>query len=141
VMIVVIFIYKTKNTLCEKEIQSLKQEMKTEIQLLKQEVEIEKQRNKKFIQIGEILYNHVVNNQPIAKWTTADMVNFVEYYRTLKTDFIDDLDKNYPKLTPRYKIILVLEDMGKKMEEIMQIMSFGENAYYSAKSRINGAKK
>ena len=69
------------------------------------------------------------------------MVNFVEYYRTLKTDFIDDLDKNYPKLTPRYKIILVLEDMGKKMEEIMQIMSFGENAYYSAKSRINGAKK
>lgn len=54
---------------------------------------------------------------------------------------VDDLNKNYPKLSPRYKIILILENMGKKMEEIMQIMSFGENAYYSAKSRINGAKK
>ena len=100
VMIVVIFFYKTKNNLLEKEIQSLKQE-----------VEVEKKRNKKFIQAGEILYNQVINNTPISKWTTTDMVNFLEYYRTIKPDFVEDLDKNYPKLTPRYKIILVLEDM------------------------------
>lgn len=112
-----------------------------EIKLLKQEIETRKKHNSKFIQTGESFFNQVINNQPIISWTTSDMVNFIEYYRTLKPDFVETLDNDCKKLTPRYKIILVLEDMGKTIEEIMQIMSFGENAYYSAKSRINGAKK
>ena len=112
-----------------------------EIKLLKQEIETRKKHNSKFIQTGESLFNQVINNQPIISWTTSDMVNFIEYYRTIKPDYVETLDNDYKKLTPRYKIILVLEDMGKTIEEIMQIMSFGENAYYSAKSRINGTKK
>ena len=90
---------------------------------------------------GEKLYNQALNNKPIASWTTDDMVNFIEYYRTLKPEFVESLDQNYKKLSPRYKIILVLEDMGKSVEEIKLIMSFEATSYFSAKSRINSAKK
>ena len=110
-------------------------------QKLEKQLKEETLKNLNFKNSGEILYNHVVNNKPIAKWTTADMVNFIEYYRTIKPDFVETLDNDYKKLSPRYKIILVLENMGKKMEDIMLIMSFEETSYYSAKSRINGAKK
>ena len=60
-----------------------------------------------------------------------------------ESDFmiVEDLDNNYNKLSPRYKIILILEDMKKSIDEIKIIMSFEETSYYSAKSRINGAKK
>ena len=40
---------------------------------------------------------------------------------------VDDLNKNYPKLSPRYKIILVLENIGKNMEVIMQNNVFRRN--------------
>jgi len=128
----------------EKEIERIQKENDEQSQCiwqLEKQLRDEMQRNQNLKNSGENLYNQLVNNQPIISWTTSDMVNFIEYYRAIKPDFVETLDNDYKKLTPRYKIILVLEDMGKKMEEIMQIMSFGENAYYSAKSRINGAKK
>jgi len=61
--------------------------------------------------------------------------------RTLKPEFVKTLENEYQKLTPRYKIILILEDLGKSIDEIQQIMSFGESSYRSAKSRINAQKK
>ena len=128
----------------EKEIERIRKEQNEKTQYISQlekQLREETQKNINLKNSGEILYNQVINNTPISKWTTTDMVNFLEYYRTLKPDFVEELDKNYPKLTPRYKIILVLEDMGKTMEEIMLIMSFEETSYYSAKSRINSAKK
>jgi hypothetical protein len=69
------------------------------------------------------------------------MVNFVEYYRTINPELVESFDNDYKKLTPRYKIILILEDLGKSIEDIKQIMSFEETSYYSAKSRINGQRK
>lgn len=114
---------------------------KKKIKKLEKQLKEETQKNLNFKNSGEILYNHVVNNKPIAKWTTADMVNFIEYYRIINPDFVEDLDNNYNKLSPRYKIILILEDMKKSIDEIKIIMSFEETSYYSAKSRINGAKK
>ena len=108
-----------------------------EILMLKNKLDLVKSLNNN----GEKLYYQVLTNKSISTWTTADMVNFIEYYRTLKPDFVETLDNSYKKLSPRYKIILVLEDMGKTIEEIMLIMSFEESSYYSAKSRINGAKK
>ncbi|MBR4677372.1 MAG: tetratricopeptide repeat protein [Bacteroidales bacterium] len=128
----------------EKEIEHIQKENDEQSQCilqLEKQLRDEMQRNQNLKNSGESLYNQLVSNQPIISWTTSDMVNFIEYYRTLKPDFVETLDNDYKKLTPRYKIILVLEDMGKTIEEIMPIMSFGENAYYSAKSRINGAKK
>jgi len=108
---------------------------------LKAKLDMEKNRNININKNGEKLYNQVLNNEPIASWTTIDMVNFIEYYRMLKPMFVESLDQNYKKLTPRYKIILILEDMGKTIEEIKLIMTFEESSYYSAKSRINSAKK
>lgn len=108
-----------------------------EILMLKNKLDLVKSLNNN----GEKLYYQVLTNKSISTWTTADMVNFIEYYRTLKPDFVETLDNGYKKLSPRYKIILVLEDMGKTIEEIMLIMSFEESSYYSAKSRINSAKK
>ena len=112
-----------------------------EILSLKEKLDIEKNKNININKNGEKLYNKVLNNEPIASWTTDDMVNFIEYYRTLKPEFVESLDQNYKKLTPRYKIILILEDMGKSVEEIKLIMSFEATSYFSAKSRINSAKK
>lgn len=130
VLIIIIIYHKNKCNLLKKELLSLNQQF-----------EAGKKINSKIINVGEIFYTQITNNQPIASWTTVDMVNFIEYYRAIKPDFVEDLDNNYNKLSPRYKIILILEDMQKSIDEIKIIMSFEETSYYSAKSRINGAKK
>ena len=112
-----------------------------EILLLKQLLANEKAKTSTFASIGERLYNQIVNNKPVATWSPDDMVNFIEYYRTMKPEFINALETEYKKLSPRNKIILILENMGKKMSDILTIMSFEETSYRSAKSRINSQKK
>ena len=116
-------------------------EKDAEIVALKEMFNSEKDKNKNIIKKGEKLYSQIMKNLQISSWTTDDMVNFIEYYRTIKPDFVDNLENNYKKLTPRYKIILILEDLGKNLEEIKKVMSFEESSYYSAKSRINSQKK
>ena len=111
-----------------------------EIQTLKQLLAEGKNKTSTFVASGEKLYRHVVKNNPIVSWTTDDMINFIEYYRTLKPEFVKTLETEYQKLTPRYKIILILENMGKQMVDILPIMSFEETSYRSAKSRINAQK-
>lgn len=112
-----------------------------EIQTLKQRLAEENTKTNAFVASGEKLYKHIISNGSIVSWTPDDMVNFIEYYRTLKPEFVKTLESGYHKLTPRYKIILTLEDLGKSIDEIQQIMSFGESSYRSAKSRINTQKK
>ncbi len=127
----------------EKEIASIRQvnnEQSQKILQLEKQLKEEIHKNINFKNSGEILYNQVVNNEPIITWSTDDMVNFVEYYRTINPELVASFDNDYKKLTPRYKIILILEDLGKSIDEIKQIMSFEESSYYSAKSRINAQK-
>ncbi|MBO4771662.1 MAG: hypothetical protein J5595_03875, partial [Bacteroidales bacterium] len=127
----------------EKEIASIRQvnnEQSQKILQLEKQLKEEIHKNINFKNSGEILYNQIVNNEPILTWTTDDMVNFIEYYRTLKPEIVASLDNNYKKLTPRYKIILILEDIGKTIDNIKQIMSIEDTSYYSAKSRINSQK-
>ncbi len=112
-----------------------------EIQTLKQRLAEGNTKTNAFVASGEKLYKHIISNGSIVSWTPDDMVNFIEYYRTLKPEFVKTLENEYHKLTPRYKIILTLEDLGKSIDEIQQIMSFGESSYRSAKSRINSQKK
>ncbi|MBO7439739.1 MAG: hypothetical protein J6U21_08680 [Bacteroidales bacterium] len=127
----------------EKEIARVRKENDEQYQkisILEKQLNKEKQKNANFKNSGETLYNQVVNNEPIITWSTDDMVNFVEYYRTINPELVASFDNDYKKLTPRYKIILILEDLGKSTDEIKQIMSFEESSYYSAKSRINAQK-
>lgn len=127
----------------EKEISRLKTEYDKQSQCittLKQQLDVEIQKNSAYKKNGETLYNQIISNEPIVSWTKDDSVNFVEYYRTLRPDFVASLDNDYKKLSPRSKIILILEDIGKNIQEITKIMSFEESSYYSAKSRINGQK-
>ena len=127
----------------EKEIVRMKQEnieQSQQIALLEQKLNTETQKNINLKNTGETLYNQVIANKAISTWTTDDMVNFIEYYRTIKPEVVAAFDNDYKKLTPRYKIILILEDLGKSIEDIKNIMSFEESSYYSAKSRINGQK-
>ena len=112
-----------------------------EIQTLKQRLAEENTKTNAFVASGEKLYKHIISNGSIVSWTHDDMVNFIEYYRTLKPEFVKTLESGYHKLTPRYKIILILEDMNKQMADILTIMSFEESSYRSAKSRINSQKK
>ena len=139
--------YHTSNNECSKlknEIDNLKQNNQNynnTISNLKNQLEQLTQKQTKYQAVGKKLYEEIVNNNAIIKWSTTDMVNFIEYYRILKAEFINNLDMNYTKLTPRYKIILILEDMGKTINEIKKIMSFEETSYYSAKSRINNMKR
>ncbi|MBR4325595.1 MAG: hypothetical protein IKP73_08725 [Bacteroidales bacterium] len=128
----------------EKEIARIKQEnleQSQHIALLEQKLNTEIQKNINLKNTGEMFYNQIVDNKAISTWTTDDMVNFVEYYRTINPELVESFDNDYKKLTPRYKIILILEDLGKSIEDIKQIMSFEETSYYSAKSRINGQRK
>jgi tetratricopeptide (TPR) repeat protein len=132
----VIILLKNKRQLYETEISRCKEQITS----LKKELATEKETKNVLIQSGEKLYKQILNNQKIALWSTDDMVNFVEYYRTLNPKLVESFDIDYKKLTPRYKIILILEDLGKSIEDIKQIMSFEETSYYSARSRINGQR-
>ena len=111
-----------------------------EIRALKTKVEKLRDKQAEILNAGKNRYSEILSNRAIGKWSKADMLDFIEYYRLINLPCVVHLENDYSKLSPRYIIFMILEDMGKDDNEICRIMTININTIRSIRSRINGKK-
>ncbi len=55
--------------------------------------------------------------------------------------FVNDMETEYDRLSPKYTFFAVLEHEGKTDEDIQRIMGISEGTLRSTRSRINSKKR
>ena len=90
---------------------------------------------------GKELYNQILNDQKIGRWSKEDYKNFIDYFQSLDFPFVYSFETDYVRLSDRQKIFLILCHLGKTKEQVMQIMTIEDGSFRSIKSRIEGQKK
>ena len=76
----------------------------------------------------------------IVRWSKGDFINYLEYYKLKDLPFVNQMETNYERLSPKYIFFAVLEHEGKSDEDIQHIMGISESTLRSTRSRINSKK-
>lgn len=85
---------------------------------------------------GKQLYEQVREGQSVITWSRQDYIHMIDYYSLINIPFGVTLETEYNTLSPRYKLYLILQDMGKSEQDIEYIFGIGKSAIRSIKSRI-----
>ena len=99
-------------------------------------INILQEKQSEALKKGKELYEHVRKGQSIITWTKQDYINMIDYYSLIDIPFGVTLETEYHSLSPRYKLYLILTNMGKSEEDIEYIFGIGKSAIRSIKSRI-----
>lgn len=99
-------------------------------------INILQEKQSEALKKGKELYEHVREGQSIITWTKQDYINMIDYYSLIDIPFGVTLETEYHSLSPRYKLYLILTNMGKSEEDIEYIFGIGKSAIRSIKSRI-----
>ncbi|WP_314666068.1 tetratricopeptide repeat protein [Prevotella aurantiaca] len=141
--------YKTKNALATDqlrikdfesqiaEFEKQGQEKQKEIESLYKKKEILLDKHRKTLREGHRLYTNIMEGQTIVFWRKKEFENFIEYYRLININFVDNLESEYDMLSPKNQFFLVMEHLGKSDKEIMRIMGLADGSIRSIRSRIN----
>ena len=86
---------------------------------------------------GHQLYVTVERGESISQWKKKEMAWFTEYYMAINKEFAHAVETEYKGLTYRQMVFLVLEDMGKSAEEIMEAMGISPDNFRKMRSVIN----
>lgn len=89
------------------------------------------------IRKGIKLYDEVVQNKIVQIWTPDDYEAFIMFYEVGNYRVIKKMRKQYPGITQRNMLYLILVDMGKTKEEISHIMSLNKSSLRSVRHRLN----
>ena len=86
---------------------------------------------------GHQLYMAVKRGECISQWKKKEMAWFTEYYMAINKELAHVVETSYKGLTYRQMVFLVLEDMGKSAEEIMEAMGISPDNFRKMRSVIN----
>lgn len=86
---------------------------------------------------GLKLYNDIVNNESMIRWSKEDYELFIDYFDVINHPIVKKLRKEHNKLTPRTLAFLLLCSMGKSEEDIRQIMVLSPEGLRSIRYRLN----
>lgn len=89
---------------------------------------------------GKCLYERIQNGETVVSWNKNDFCNFIEYYKLIDFPYVFHLETDYDHLSPRYVFFMILEHMGKDIEELERILGISYNTVRSTKSRIKNKK-
>ncbi len=90
---------------------------------------------------GKILYDSIVENGSAGKWSNEDYKCFIEYYKAIDLANYKRIEKEYPHLTLRNSLFLILHEMGKNDDEVEQIMGLSHEGIRSTRFRIRSKKR
>jgi hypothetical protein len=113
----------------------------SEIKFLRQKVNAMELKFSDIYVRGKELYNQILNDKKIGRWSKEDYKNFIDYYQSVDFLFVYGFETDYVSLTDRQKIFLILLHIGKTKEQVMQIMTIEESSFRSMKSRAEGQRK
>jgi cell division protein FtsL len=94
------------------------------------------EKQAKAIYKGKQLYDHINEGGSVVNWSKQDYLIFIDYFNLVDASFSIRLETEYNNLSPRYKVYLILQNMGKSDEDIEYIFGIGKSAIRSIKSRI-----
>ena len=95
------------------------------------------QRQAGILANGKRLYESLQSGATTVRWGKADFTDFIEYYKLKDLGFVNDLETDYDRLSPKYMFFAIMEHEGRTDEEIMRIMGISESTMRSTRSRIN----
>lgn len=89
---------------------------------------------------GKELFDAIEAGGTTVRWGKGDFINYLEYYKLKDLPFVNEMETNYNRLSPKYIFFAVLEHEGHDEEDIQHIMGISENTLRSTRSRINSKK-
>ena len=98
------------------------------------------QRQAGILANGKRLYDALQSGATTVRWGKADFTDFIEYYKLKDLAFVNDLETDYDRLSPKYMFFAIMEHEGRTDEEIMRIMGISESTMRSTRSRINSKR-
>ena len=84
-----------------------------------------------------MLFDDIMNNCKIQRWTKDDIVCFIEYYKATAYKSFCQIERNYTNLTDYNRLFLILHELGKDEKEIEEILSLSPSSIRVMKHRIN----
>lgn len=113
----------------------------TEINKLHEKINELTHRHSGILAKGKELYDAIETGETTVRWTKDDFINYLEYYKMKDLPFVNEMETEYNRLSPKYIFFAVLEHEGKSDEDILRIMGISESTLRSTRSRINSKKR
>lgn len=89
---------------------------------------------------GKQLFDAIEAGGTTVRWGKDDFINYLEYYKLKDLPFVNEMETNYNRLSPKYIFFAVLEHEGHDEEDIQHIMGISESTLRSTHSRINSKR-
>lgn len=89
---------------------------------------------------GKELFEAIEAGSTTVRWSKDDFINYLEYYKLKDLPFVNEMETEYNRLSPKYIFFAVLEHEGKSDEDILRIMGISESTLRSTRSRINSKR-
>lgn len=112
----------------------------TEINKLHEKINELTNRHSGILAKGKELYDAIETGGTTVRWTKDDFINYLEYYKMKDLPFVNEMETEYNRLSPKYIFFAILEHEGKSEEDILRIMGISESTLRSTRSRINSKK-
>jgi len=113
----------------------------TEINKLHEKINELTHRHSGILAKGKELYDAIEAGGTTVRWTKDDFINCLEYYKMKDLPFVNEMETDYNRLSPKYIFFAILEHEGKSDEDIQRIMGISESTLRSTRSRINSKKR
>lgn len=113
----------------------------TEINKLHEKINELTHRHSGILAKGKELYEAIETGGTTVHWKKDDFINYLEYYKMRDLPFVNEMETEYNRLSPKYIFFAVLEHEGKSEEDIQRIMGISESTLRSTRSRINSKKQ
>lgn len=113
----------------------------TEINKLHEKINELTHRHSGILAKGKNLYDAIEAGATTVRWTKDDFINYLEYYKMKDLPFVNEMETEYNRLSPKYIFFAVLEHEGKSDEDILRILGISESTLRSTRSRINSKKR
>lgn len=122
------------------QLENSQRENVSEINKLNKKIENLRYRQSGILAQGKELFDAISNGCTTVRWGKDDFINYLEYYKLRDLSFINEMETEYERLSPKYIFFTVLEHEGYSNEDIKRIMGISESTLRSTRSRINGKK-
>ena len=77
-----------------------------------------------------------MNGNNISQWNKTQQIQMLEYFNIIHPGVLEKIEAENNNLSARDKIIMVLKEIGKTKDTIIETIGLTEQAYNTTMSRI-----
>ena len=81
------------------------------------------------LQLGINVMTVFLNGKTTVTWKKYDFQAFIEYYKIIDANYLNELEEEYNSLTYKNEFIFILQHLGLSKAMIAKILGISEGAY------------